>query len=267
MQNQQTITRFFLPLCLSAFLATGCSYLQSASNGLQSASNDVKSSIIQPSEFTGFIANPGQMTRHPNLPFQKVWIQPGLKMKNYQAIVVAPVNTQYLLQMNWLHQLSSVNVLSNVKQDFTELAGYFYDQIVTDFRTDPNHRFQVVNYPASQKKQTLQLEIALTEINPSMPALHAAGWLIPGGGTAAGLVNQRRASFEGRLRDLKTNKIVATFADRNMQNINPIDLTRLTWWGPAKQIMDEWARQFVEIANKQPGEKIADPIPVSIRPF
>jgi hypothetical protein len=28
-----------------------------------------------------------------------------------------------------------------------------------------------------------------------------------------------------------------------------IDLTRLTWYGPAKTIMDRWAQQFVEIAN------------------
>ena len=107
----------------------------------------------------------------------------------------------------------------------------------------------------------------MVEIDPSTPVLHAAGWAVPGGGTAAGVVNQRRAAFEGRLRDLQTGEIVATFADRNMQDVGPIDLTRLTWYGPAKGIMDMWAKQFVQIANRKPGEKITDPVAFTLRPF
>jgi hypothetical protein len=100
-----------------------------------------------------------------------------------------------------------------------------------------------------------------------MPMLNAAGWLVAGGGTAAGLINQRAAAFEGRIRDLSTNEIVATFADRNVQDVDPLDLTRLTWYGPAKQIIDQWAMEFVEIANRQPGEIVSAPTAFSINPF
>jgi len=62
--------------------------------------------------------------------------------------------------------------------------------------------------------------------------------------------------FEARLRDLKTGEVVATFADRDMQDMEPLDLTRLTWFGPAKSIMDRWAEQFVQIANRKPDEII-----------
>ena len=66
---------------------------------------------------------------------------------------------------------------------------------------------------------------------------------------------------------MKTNKIVATFANRNMQDIDPLDLTPLTWCGPAKGVMDMWAKWFVQVANRKPSEKVTDVVPFTLRPF
>jgi hypothetical protein len=55
------------------------------------------------------------------------------------------------------------------------------------------------------------------------------------------------------LRDLETCEVVATFADSDMADTELLKLTRLTWYGPAKGIMDRWALQFVQIANRKPG--------------
>jgi hypothetical protein len=49
--------------------------------------------------------------------------------------------------------------------------------------------------------------------------------------------------------------------------VGPLDLTRLTWYGPAKGIMDRWAKEFVQVANRRPGEAVADPTPFTLRPF
>ena len=234
---------------------------------LDSVSNDAKAAVIAPAPDTAFTPDAQRETKVAYLPFQKAWIKPGFDFKAYPNLVVAPVNTQYMLKMDWLHKLSSVNYLTNVKQDIQNLAVYFQNQVITDFQNDPNQRFTVLDYPAQQTKGVLQLELALIEVDPSMPMLNAAGWLEPGGVTAAGVVNQRTAAFEGRIRDLSTNEIVATFADRNMQDVDPLDLTRLTWYGPAKQIIDQWAKEFVEIANRQPGEVISAPVAFSINPF
>jgi hypothetical protein len=98
--------------------------------------------------------------------------------------------------------------------------------------------------------------------------LHVLSWAgPPGTSTAAGMINKRRDAFEGRLRDLQTGVVVATFADSDMQDAGPLDLTRLTWYGPAKGIMDQWAKQFVQIANRKPGEMITDPTAFTLRPF
>jgi hypothetical protein len=247
-----------LSLCIG--LLSGCSTVQKGSN-------DVKAMTIEPAPNAGFIEQPDQQTKNAELPFQKVWIKPGFEKSDYWELVVAPVNTQYMLKMDWLHGMSSASWFGDVKKDIEELAVYFHDQVVKDFKADPNQRFQVIDSPAQHKQPALRLELALVEIDPSTSVLHAAGWAVPGGSTAAGAVNQRRAAFEGRLRDLQTGEIVATFADRNMADIGPIDLTRMTWYGPAKGIIDQWAKQFVQIANRKPGEVVTDPTAFTLRPF
>jgi hypothetical protein len=249
-----------LMLCLIGTLS-GCSTLNSGSNG-------AKALAVAPAPDAGFIEHPDRQVNPDDLPFHKVWIKPGFNMNDYHELVVAPVNTQYMLKMSWLHNMSSATWVSDVKKDIEELALYFHDQVVKDFKADPNHRFQIIESPAQHKQPALRLELALIEINPSTPVLHALSWAGPiGTGTAVGAVNQRRAAFEGRLRDLQTGEVVATFADRDMQDVGPIDLTRLTWYGPAKGIMDQWSKQFVQIANRKPGQVITDPVAFTLRLF
>lgn len=250
-----------LPFYLFITLSAGCSTIQSGSN-------EIKSALVEPAPDAGFIQNPERQSKPSDLPFQKVWIKPGFDKSGYQELVVAPVNTQYMLQMDWLHKLSSANWLSDVHHDINELGSYFHNQVVTEFKKDPHHRFQVLETVAQHKQPALRLELALIEIDPSQPVLHALSWAgPPGTGTAAGLVNQRKAAFEGRLRDLQTGEVVATFADRDTADAGPLDLTRLTWYGPAKGIMDRWAKQFVQIANRNPGEAVTDPTAFTLRPF
>jgi len=247
-------------LFLLGLVLTGCS-------SMRSGSNDLKAAAVEAAPDAGFIEQPELQGKRDDLPFHKVWIKPGFDKSGYTNLVVAPVNTQYVMEMDWLHKAGTASWVGNVKEDIEKLAIYFHDEVVKQFTEDPNKRFQVMNDLGTPVPATLRMELALIEINPSQPVLHAAGWLIPGGGVAAGAVNQRRAAFEGRLRDLQTGEVVATFADRDMQDVGPIDLTRLTWYGPAKGIMDQWAKQFVQIANRQPGESVTDPTALTLRPF
>jgi hypothetical protein len=257
--QQISVAMITLP-CLLGTLLAGCS-------SMRSGANDVKAAVVEPAPDAGFIENPSIQAKRYDLPFQKVWIKKGFDMNAYRTMVVPPVNTDYMMEMDWLHKAGSANWVSNVKKDIANLAVYFHDEIVKQFTEDPKKRFQIIENQEPVQQGTLSLELALIEINPSQPLLHAAGWLVPGGGTAAGIVNKRTAAFEGRLRDLQTGEVVATFADRDMQDAGPIDLTRLTWYGPAKGIMDQWAKQFVQIANRQPGESVTDPVPFTLRPF
>lgn len=250
-------------LIVSLVGLSGCSFVQTESN-------EIKAEVVAPAPDAGFIQHPERQTKRADLPFQKVWIKPNFDKSGYDEIIIAPVNTTHMLKMDWLHQASSATWLSDVKKDVAELAEYFHNQVETEFKNDPNHRFIVIDTPVQHRKKhkALRLELALIEIDPSQPVLHALSWAgPPGTGTAAGVINQRKAAFEGRLRDMQTNEVVATFADRDSQDVGPLDLTRLTWYGPAKGIMDRWASQFVQIANRKPNEAVTDPAPFTLRPF
>ena len=245
----------------SAIILAGCSILQSGSN-------DAKEIAVEPAPDAGFIQHPERQSQRADLPFQKVWIKPGFDKAPYRELIVAPVNTQYMLKMDWLHSLTGPSILGDVKKDTAELAIYFHNQIVKNFQEDPNHRFTVIEFASQHRHPALRLEVALIEIDPSASVLHALSWAgPPGTGSAVGAINQRKAAFEARLRDAQTGEVVATFADRDMQDVGPIDLTRLTWYGPAKGIMDRWAKQFVQIANRKPGEMVTDPTAFTISPF
>ena len=235
---------------------------------VRTSTNEIKAVSVDPAPNAGFIEQPGQQTNRADLPFQKVWIKSGFDKSAYKELFIAPVDTQYMLKMDWMHKMSSASWMGDVKKDIAELARYFHHQVVGDFKNDPKHRFQVISSPEQHTQPALILELALIEVDPSQPVLHALSWAgPPGTGTAAGAINQRRAAFEGRLRDMETGEVVATFADRDMADAGPLDLTRLTWYGPAKGIMDRWAKQFVQIANRKPGEAVTDPTPFTLRPF
>jgi hypothetical protein len=246
--------------CLSGLLLAGCSTIHSGSE-------KAKAELVEPAPDAGFIKHPELQSKRADLPFQKVWIKSDFDKSGYTALVVAPVNTAYVMEMDWLHKAGTANWVGDVKKDINNLAKYFHDEVVKQFKEDPKQRFQVIEDPGMPVPATLRMELALIEINPSEPLLHAAGWLVPGGGVAAGVANKRTAAFEGRLRDLRTGEVVATFADRDTQDAGPIDLTRYTWYGPAKGIMDRWAEQFVKIANRKPGEAVTDPTAFTLRPF
>ena len=260
-QNITGLLAWLPAIGLAGLLGVGCSSVNQGSNA-------IKEEMVQPAADAGFIEHPERQSRPADLPFQKVWIKPGFDMAAYRTLVVAPVNTQYMLELDWMHKLSSANVLGDVKKDTAELAQYFHDQVVKNFKEDPLRRFQIIEYPQPTLSATLRLELALIEVNPSQSMLHALSWAgPPGTSTAVGLINKRTAAFEGRLRDLNTGEVVATFADRDTQDAGPIDLTRMTWYGPVKGIMERWAQQFVQIANRKPGEVITDPTAFTLRPF
>ena len=67
--------------------------------------------------------------------------------------------------------------------------------------------------------------------------------------------------------DSRTGAILAMAADREEEQIAPVNLKGLSWYGVANAIIDTWAKQFVEIANRRPGEVIQDTSPFTLSPW
>lgn len=206
-----------------------------------------------PGRFSNYVDH-SRMAKNEELPFNSVWIKKGVDLKDFAEIYISRVDTSHMLDNEWYKDF---NRYGDVKEDAEEVADFARDSFKKAFKTDPNHRFKVVSSPGFK---TVILEIAITELTPNKPGLKAAGF-VPIFGWGAKAINQLMLSsvaIEGRLRDGATGEIVAMFADREQEKLAMAPKSSFTWYGHAYKIIEDWAEQFVIIANRQPHEVIED---------
>lgn len=220
----------------------------------------------EPSKGAGFVPV-SEMAKAEDIPFDKAWMKEGVEWMNYSAIYILNVDTQHLIQSTWWQQSFRRDQMDH---DVKQVAEYMQQEFAHAFRNDPKKRFQVIGAPAPH---ALTLEMALTELVPSNVLMETMALAAPyGSGVAVKAVEkgsggQSTVAFEARIRDSETGEILAMFADREQPKLNPVDLKGLTWYAEAHVIIDEWADQFVAIANKRPGEIIKRSSPFSLKPW
>lgn len=78
---------------------------------------------------------------------------------------------------------------------------------------------------------------------------------------------KRTVAFEARIVDSSSGEVLAMVADREQGKVASLNLRALTWYGEANVIIDEWAGQFVQVANKRPGEVVKDASPFTLKPW
>ncbi len=218
-----------------------------------------------PSRGTGFVPMQ-QMAKQGDLPFNKAWVKAGLDWRRYHAIYIRPVDTGYLLQTDLWKQTFRQG---HMKEDARMIARYMEDRFRAAFVNNRNNRLRVVEFP---QPGSLTLEMALTELVPSHVVMEALGYAPYGGGVAAKAISRATGgvstvAFEAKVRDSKTGQVVAMFADREQQKFKPIDVKAFTWYGNAKNIVDEWADQLVQVLNKRPGQIVEESSPFSLKPW
>jgi hypothetical protein len=243
---------------------TGCATVDQTAQTVDQTAQVVQEDLkAKPSQGAGFVPV-DQMSKREDLPFNKVWVQAGVDFKAYRTVYIKPVNTKYLLQANWWQQNFRQDDYAN---DVQNVANYMRQKFIEAFQNDPNQRFKVLQKP---QRGSLTIELALTELVPSNVVLEAAGYAPEGIGLGVKVVERATGAdstvaFEARIVDSKTGKILAMAADREAEQIAPVNLRGLTWYGVAHGIIDTWAQQFVDIANKQPGEVIKDTSPFTLK--
>ncbi len=219
-----------------------------------------------PSEGAGFVPMQ-QMAKRPDLPFDKVWIKQGVNWDRYRTIYIAPVNTNYLIQATWWQQSIRAD---QMEQDVQDMARFMRAQFIKAFQTDPRQRFLVVSSP---QKGSLTLEMALTELVPSKVLLNAVKIAGPyGSGLAAAVLErgteaQSAIAFEARVKDSSSGETLAMVADKEYAVARPIDLKGFSWYANAKDVVTTWSQQFVDVANRRPGEVVKPASTFSLKPW
>ena len=211
---------------------------------------------------TGF-TNPVLRQDRPDIPFQRVWIKPGTDFKNYRSIYIALVNTDYVIKSeSW----KTVGKIDDVQQDLAEAALYMRNSFINTFKQTPSNRFKIAIVPGPG---ALSLELALVELVPNSPAMKTAS-LIPLYGLAVGAVDSvdpDTVAFEARIRDGKTGDIIMIFADRRKAKGNIVSVKNFTYYSHAYTLMDDWAKEFVAVLNKRPGETVEKSSGFELKPW
>jgi hypothetical protein len=216
---------------------------------------------------TGFV-DKTTMTQDASLPFQRSWKKPGFDKSKYTKLYVAPVNTAYMLQhTEWQKGINQ----ADFEKDVAKLAVFTQDAIKKAFREDPKQRMQVLDAPTTDP-DALIIEVAIIEVVPSKVALNALGYAPFGIGLTVNAVRMvakdtSTCAFEARIRDASTREIVATVADREAQQLAVVSVRGLTWYSNAETIITQWSEQFVQIANRKPGETVKDVDTFTLKPW
>jgi hypothetical protein len=258
-------------ILLTIIPSSGCPSLDTLKFSAEASLDAMKSSMDQklqakPAAGTGYVPME-QLAKNPNLPFDKAWIKQGVDWPRYRTIYIAPVNTAYLMRAKWWQESIRAN---QMQQDVQNMAAFMRTQFITAFQNDPHHRLRVVMSP---ERGSLTLAMAITELVPGKVLLNAVKIAGPyGSGLAAGALErgteaQSTVAFEARVKDTDTGQTVAMFADRKYATVRPIDLKGFTWYGNAEDIVKRWAKQFVEVANRRPGEIIKPASTFSLMPW
>ena len=215
-----------------------------------------------PAPDAGFIDG-SKTVQRPDLPFQKAWVKEGVEWKSYRGIYVAPVNMSYVLSSgSW----KAVARYGKAEEDLQKEAKFMQDTFIKAFQDDPNKRFNVVEKPSAGD---LILEMAIVELTPNSPAMKAAEFIpIAGWGIkAVNMATPDYVSFEARILDGATGEIIATTADRRKAKVAIVNVQDYTWFGHADAIIKDWAKEFVEVANKRPGHVVKRSAGFQLKPW
>jgi hypothetical protein len=219
-----------------------------------------------------FLGDDAKLSAQQNdlYPFHKIWLAPAWNDASNKTVVVAPVSADFVKQASWWAKANMKGGDEQMAKDLHNLAVFTQQKFQEAFRADRNKRFQVVD---AAQGDSLVFELALVDVVPNKAALGALGLAATvvaapvGAAIAAKESAKGSVAIEGRIRDASTGQIVGMWADRETGKFAPINLRRATWYGEAHKIIEEWAGQWVRIANAAPGERVKDTRTFTLMPW
>lgn len=234
-----------------------------AMSGCSNVSDKLRADPAKPSGYLD--ATVEMKEQRDRYPFDMVWVSDDWRQNRdkYTNVILPPVNTDYLQNMDWWQRQSAVTQES-MKNDARQVANYLHEQLVKKITDDPNHRLSVVFAPGPD---TIIAEFALVELVPSKAffnaAATAAGFIIPGAGVVS-TAGKGSVAIEGRIRDSSTGAVLAQFADREVNKPALMDVAGMTWYDGSKDNINDWANQFGKLMNTPLSEKVDDALPFAV---
>jgi len=224
-----------------------------------------------PAPDSGFLEGPERMAENrARAPFNRMWADPSFSAANYATLFVAPVNIDHVLEEN---RWARTNLRQfRIEKDLASIAVDFREKVIEEFEESDDNRLKVVEMPGDD---TAILELAITELVPGKAFIGAVGvasWGAPlpigiPAGAVASFADDGWMAIEGRVRDAKSGEVLAMFADREKGKTRILDLEAATWYGHARESMQDWAEQLVRLANTPKDVQVDDSPAFELMPW
>lgn len=204
------------------------------------------------------------------LGFQKIWTTPDPKLlaagKARRKLFIAPVTLRYLRPLN--RSLPSKEVAwGGVQRREAEMAMRLREEFIAAFRRSPAPLYRLASRPG---KDTLTLQLAIIELNPTSPKGNALVTVLkfvvtPVIGLAAYFTKGNMA-IEGKVLDSSSGRAFFQFADNENDQLTLINLRDYQPYGHAVNTVHQWAVQFELMTRSPRGMKVRDSRSITLRP-
>jgi len=197
-------------------------------------------------------------------PFNRFWHRPGTKWDRFKKIRIEPVNIEHMLKDGWWQKINEEKVFE-MQKDCASIGEYMREAFIRELEKDPGNIPQVVE---TVDAETLVVKLALVQLVPTKAFFNSVGavvgFFVPGA-SLINIVNAGCVGMEGKVIDGKTGEVLVMFTDREKDDVAIINLNDFTWYGHSRHIIDEWARQFSELAvAPDDADDIKKPFPISL---
>lgn len=240
---------------IMALSISGCSYL----NNMLTA---------DPAPDSGFLEHPEQMKpQAERFPFNRVWCKDhGCDWSKYRSVMIAEIDTSHVIKMGWWDNFN-MEPRAQLQEDQHLIANYMKNSFTSALKNDQLVHHDVVDNP---QNDTMILELALVELVPTKAFMRSVmdvvGLLIPGA-QVLGLTGSGSVAIEGRIRDARTGEVIFKFADRQQDKTAVISVEDFTWHGHAREIIDDWAKEFAELYDTPSSHMVAASSHFTLKPW
>lgn len=217
-----------------------------------------------PSPVTNFLPDHQLLKEQKaSFPFRRFWYDRKIDWNRFTKIKIEPVNISYMLSDTWWQQVNPGKA-GSMREDAVQIASFMQNAFVNAIQQDPCCNLSVTDTVDSQ---TIVVRLAIVKLVPTKAYLDAAGtvagFLIPGA-SLVNILNHGTVAMEGMIIDGGDNRIVAMFTDTEKDESAIIDINGLTWYGHARGIINNWAKEFADLSETNDPEKLKKPFPFTL---
>lgn len=203
-------------------------------------------------------------------PFNHTWRSADSRALRTSAakteIYVEPVNLKLLAPTGKTFARVEENRFGAVRP-VTEVSAALRQDFINAFNV-PGARYHPVSRPG---RQSLVLQIALTEFTPTSPKGNAAktvaSFIVGPISAVAGPWVKGTIAMEARLADPQTGKVLFQFADRESDPMTCYSVKNYQSAAFAELIISQWAAQFEAATRTVAGGEIKDAPLIRLNPF